>query len=162
MQVDDVVVSNQEALGKLLVSRWEQACAVTDRLEDINVGWAVGESEHFKKDRGFAVTRFFGGAQFHLIWSEKILGQPLSRVDAIICHEIGHIADYGLLFIEDYLKEALPERMDTVVVPPESQRERRADCLAYLLFDVMIRYDDEDVQTLDPSGVAPRPEHLGL
>ena len=149
-------------LAELLSTRWAQACERCPPLQEISVGWAIGESDHFKKDRGFAVTRFFPDGTFHLIWSEKVLGQPRSRVDAIVCHEIGHIADYGLPFIEDYLKETIPDLMETVVVPPESRRELRADCLAYLLFDVVIRYDDEDVQTLDPSGVAPRPERLGL
>ena len=108
MSSHNTLVSDQETLGKLLASRWKEACAVVDRLEDLNVGWAIGESEHFRKERGFAVTRFFGDGQFHLIWSEEILGQPLSRVDAITCHEIGHVADFGLPFIEDHLKEALP------------------------------------------------------
>lgn len=127
-------------------------------LAAVRVGWAIGESSHFQHARGFAVTRFFPDGTFHLIWAKKILGQPVVRVDAIACHEIGHIADYGLPRIEAHLAPLLQERR--LVLPPESQRERRADCLASLLFAVVVRYDENDVQTLG-EGTAPRPERLG-
>jgi hypothetical protein len=73
------------------------------------------------------------------------------RVQAIIRHELGHALDflYGRKALERKFRGSLP-------VGPE----RRADLIAQLVFGDIIRYDREDVQTLDANGVFPRPHYL--
>jgi hypothetical protein len=148
MYVDDTMISDEDALGKLLLSRWADATTCLPRLSAVHVGWALGDSKHFASARGFAVTRILG-EEFQLIWSEKAIGQPVARIDAIVRHEIGHVADFaGVHPLE-------------LVLPPETCRELRADAIAAHIWSDPIRYDQDDVQTISPSGVTPRPKHLG-
>lgn len=134
------------SLATLLSTRWEEACSIFPELQHFSPTWEIGESEHFKQTRGFATTTT-DGTFFHLKLAEKILVCPLQRQDAIVRHEIGHIVDFS-----------------RVEVPPglPFTAERRADAIAEMIWGDTIRYDAEGVQTLNPTGVAPRPEYLGL
>lgn len=132
-------------LGHLLVTRWNEACEKIPDLNQVSPTYAFGTSKHFESDRGFATT-IFNGSWFHVNLSSKLLQQDLSRIDAILRHEIGHIVD--LAQIE--LPPGLPPTL-----------ERRADSIAELIWGQTILYDTDHVQSL-VSGISPRPEFLGL
>jgi hypothetical protein len=111
----------------------------------------MGGSAHFEKERGYATTMVLGGDRFHLRIAERFLTAPLSRQDAVVRHEIGHIIDFSVPGW--WLEQSIPALPTTP--------ERRADRIAAWIWGAVIGYDTEDVQTLF-GGVAPRPEHLGL
>lgn len=133
-------------LGQLLQERWTEAVTRFPYLSTLNPGWTFGESPHFAIPRGYATT-VIDGQVIYLKLASKILEAPMSRVDAIVRHEIGHMVDYSGL-------ADLPETLPTTP-------ERRADAIAELIWGEPIRYDTEFVQTLG-DGVTPRPDHLGL
>lgn len=111
----------------------------------------LGGSDHFESARGYATTLVLGGDRFHLRIAERFLSANLDRQDAIIRHEIGHIVDFSLP------PHVLAGWWPNLVSTPE----RRADQIAACIWGDVIRYDDEDIQTL-LAGAFPRPKRLGL
>jgi len=134
--------------------RWSQAKSVLPNLSETSVSTSFGESDHFKKQRGYAVTRFEGDI-IKVVFSVKIHCLVVHKVDAIVRHEIGHVIDFILPHFD--LDEIAQN--NSVYLP--NTPERRADAIAQLLWGEPIRYDSDDVQSLT-TGVFPRPERLGL
>ena len=120
---------------------------------------ASNSSAHFKTARGFAytdtTTDAAGRVHPYIVIASKLLQQPTDRILGVLLHEIGHALDAVLL----------PTGLDNWAARHgrwlAGTPERRADDIVKAVFDVTIKYDAEDVQTIGP-GVSPRPEELGL
>jgi len=122
---------------------WDEIVSLLDRLLedirvthhfDLHVELVCDFQGSYPKARDFAQT---DGQSIML--SPKIIGQPYSRVAAILMHELGHIL---LMRSGDY-----------------THTEIETDQISEICFGVLIYYDIEGVQTLD-AGVRPRPPHL--
>jgi len=132
-----------DTLSELLTQRWQESLLVYPDLATICVYWEIGDSPHFRQARGFATTKT-DGTTFWLTFRDTFMCQPSARQDAILRHEIGHIVDFS------------------GVHPREAAwgPEGWADEIAARIWQMPIRYDVDDVQTL-LAGTSPRPERLG-
>lgn len=114
---------------------------------------------HFRTARGFAFADATedaeGLVQPSIVVAGKLLQQPTNRIFGVLLHEIGHAIDSVL--IPTGLDNWAARQGQWLAKTPE----RRADDIVQAVFDVVIRYDDADVQTTG-SGTSPRPERLGL
>lgn len=143
--VDNTLLLSRHDIEDLLAKRWNQAIEALADLLHVDITCGFGHSIHFDKPRGYAVTRIDGN-HFDICLSEKLIGQPYHRTDAVIRHEIGHVIDYS-----------------SIDLPPglPYSTERRADAIAEMIWGDVIYYDLELVQSLLP-GVSPRPAEIGL
>lgn len=98
----------------------------------------VGKPPEFPKARDYAHCYRRPGGLVVVTIAPRMIGQPMSRVDALLRHELAH----GLLL---------------TLNQPHSERD--CDKTAELVFGDLIRYDAEDVQTLG-AGMHPRPGYL--
>lgn len=134
----------------LLTSRWHEIASLG--CEGIELPYKIDpDYPHFRKKRGFAVT--FYDDKTHtcsLQFAPKLLQQSLSRVDAIVRHELGHVVDF--LVPRESLELQLGKLPDGA--------EIRADVIAERVWRHPIRYDRDLVQTLG-RGI-PRPRSIGL
>jgi hypothetical protein len=144
-------------LQDVLDARWTEALEVLGAVwTPPEIAWGFGESDHFASARGFATTVIYGPAKFHLKFAQKVVHAPPPRLDALVRHELGHVIDYGTE------RTALDTwAASRGVVLPDTP-ERRADAVCEAVWGAPIFYDEEDVQTVLPGGVRPRPERLGL
>lgn len=140
----------------LIAQRWGEMKGVLG-LHHCRLDWGRGHYAHFDKPRGFAVT-FNKGDPHHsqLLFTRK----PMSadRFDAILRHELGHVADFAVLPGE---LDAFALELGVHLPPAYTHVERRADAIAELVWSTPIRYDHELVQSLR-WGVRPRPAKLGM
>ena len=123
---------------------------------DVPCTFDLGHYTHFKTPRGYGVTFYQEGKMPHVRLSWKCLYTPMTRVDGVIRHEIGHVLD--MVFSPkavDRWAESRGKRL-----PPVKDIERRADAIALCIWGEPIYYDGDDVQSTC-CGVYPRPERLG-
>lgn len=150
-----LVARSPEGVQSLVLHRLREASKVFNGEFRPQLTMQMGGSAHFDSPRGYATTTVFGDGRFHLKVAERFLDADLDVQDAIIRHEIGHIVDFSA--DKDQLNAWAQGRGAQLPNTPE----RRADCLAEILWGQRIRYNEADVQTLG-EGVVPRPERLGL
>lgn len=142
---------------RLFQRRWLDVCdAFGIDAERVPLYVDFGPYPHFKKKRGYAVAISNGDGTYHLRFAPKTLKAASHRVDGLIRHELGHLADY--LVPKDDL-DALCVEHYGVKLPRTD--ERRADTIALAVWGVPLRYDADLVQSTH-HGVTPRPAHLGL
>lgn len=142
--------------SQLLVQRWLEACRAVGLQPDvIPITWDIGEYDHFKSKRGYAVAVSNGDGTYHIRFAPKILKAPVHRADGLIRHEIGHIVD----FLVD--KPQLNAWADHRGFALPSTPERRADAIAECIWLEPVLYDQDTVQSTRV-GISPRPSHLGL
>lgn len=151
-----LVVRKPEEVQHLLSTRWAEMCREAGSLlSDVQLSLELGDSEHFRSPRGYATTKVLSQTRFHITFSDKVLRCSTDRLDALIRHELGHVLDFST----DRTTLDKWGRSRGVDLPPTP--ERRADALALAVWKQLIRYDDEDVQSLT-SGAWARPERLGV
>lgn len=81
------------------------------------------------------------------------------RQVGVLAHELAHVS--LLQRAHDIRhREVATARALSRAGKLENHTEREADAEAERLFGYTIRYDEEEVQTISPDGVAPRPAHL--
>jgi hypothetical protein len=146
-----VVAQTPDAVQRMLAVRVHEARQRLEPFFSPVLSLEMGGSSHFASPRGYATTLVMGGDRFHIRVADKFLQASLERQDAILRHEIGHLVDFSVP--SHFLSS-------TIAHLPETP-ERRADAIATWLWGDLIRYDEDDVQTL-ASGTSPRPERLGL
>jgi hypothetical protein len=141
--------------GVLLTQRWDDVCQALRMPRKDYLTWDFGDWPHFAKPRGYAVMFPLGNWKCHVRFSKKMLAATPDRQDGVMRHELGHVVD-----------ELIPKKhLDMwaagrgVFLPPTV--ERRADAIAAAIWGTPLRYDSLLVQSTT-TGVAPRPEHLGL
>ena len=140
----------------LLELRWAKLQSCLPRLYDATITYDVGDSPLFDSPRRYASTTGDGGNSCHIRFPPRIVDLPISQVDAVIRHELGHVADFIVPYME------LEEWAQAQGMSLPSTPERKADALAELIWGEKIYYNEALVQTFDSSGTAPRPEQLGL
>ena len=103
---------------------------------------AVGDITEFPEPRDFAYCEYVDGEVPRIVVSPRLAEQDRGRVLGVLAHEYGHAAMFLVGQIE--------------------HEEREADAAVRALFGLTIRYDDGDVQTVDPRTPSrPRPDYLG-
>jgi len=100
----------------------------------LDVGLVEDHVGNYPKKRNFAQT---DGVTVYV--APKFFNQDLSRIDALIRHELAH-AVFMLLGMDDH-------------------SEIETDALAEMIWNQNIYYDSDDVQTLK-KGTRPRPHYL--
>lgn len=101
-------------------------------------------------------------------YAQKLIEQPTSRQLAIVYHEIGHAVDAICTeaeiqrLLSNYLAWAARSGKQPHFrhVPPQEQAELRADAIAEFIWGIPLRYDQQEVQSLN-AGQIGRPAHLG-
>lgn len=137
-------------------AEWHNLISRFPSWNSIHLTASEGYSDHFRSERGIAVTRSEDRANWEIVFSAKARGLPEAKLRAIVRHEIGHVLDFTLD------SEALNQWALAFGLSLPATPERRADALATFLWGDVIYYDRADlIQTLE-SGISPRPEHLGL
>lgn len=109
------------------------------RLGGARIDLAAGHPSQFPADRDFAYTTD-ATRPLRIVFAPKLEEQPLSRIEGVILHELGHA--YRML------------RGDN------THAERTADRVAERLFGVDIRYDAARVQTTGRGRYRRRPASL--
>lgn len=94
---------------------------------------------HFKQARSYAYAEL-DPKQCRVFFSTKVFNLRYNNVLGLLLHELGHILAFYILG------------------PDHSERE--ADLAAKEYFRITVYYDENDVQTISPSGVSPRPAWL--
>lgn len=120
------------------------------------VTFDFGEYDHFKTARGFGVTFIEtknGHTQCHMRYADKCLCSPITRFDAILRHELGHVAD---ALIDVPVLNAWAQRKGYTL---NAKPERRADDIANAIWGEPIRYDKDTVQSTRYGKIG-RPDHL--
>lgn len=113
-----------------------------------------GDYPHFRTTRGFGVTFFEPKTrECKMRYAEKLLRQPIERIEGIVRHEFGHVVDF--LVPEPVLTRIFA----TFDLGLEPGAERRADQIAEFIWGP-IYYDNDLVQNTK-HGVTPRPARLG-
>lgn len=148
-------MTEQEVLS-LLACRWAEARARVTQLELAEITYDIGDSPLFASPRRYASTTGDGGNSCHVRFPPRIVSLPMQQIDAVIRHELGHVVDFIVPFMD------LEEWAQSQGAFLPSTPERKADALAELIWGERIFYDAALIQTFDSSGVTPRPEHLGL
>ena len=145
-----------EHFAQLLSSRWLEAQNAVGIPGQVRLSWEITpDYPHFKKKRGYGVTFHNGGPACHFAFAPKILHADITRADAIIRHEIGHVLD--LCVRPDHLDAWAKSRGILL----SKTTERRADDIAEAVWGTALKYDHDLVQNTT-TGVTPRPRHLGL
>lgn len=148
---------NVSEFQRLFHRRWLDVCgAFGIDVESIPLFVDFGPYPHFKKKRGYAVAISNGDGTYHIRFAPKTLQAPTHRVDGLIRHELGHLADYLIPKAE---LDTLCRDWYGVTLPHTD--ERRADTIALAVWGKPLRYDADLVQSTR-IGVTPRPAHLGL
>jgi hypothetical protein len=145
------MVDPAAAFLRLVELRVRQAEEATGKK--LNVTFDIGEYPHFKKKRGFGVT-FIEPEHCHMRYAEKLCYEHLSRADAIIRHELGHVVD-GLVNPQKLNSWARTQGFTLADTP-----EVRADDIAEVIWGTPLRYDKDTVQNTI-RGRPARPKHLG-
>ena len=96
-----------------------------------------GLDTEFPKDRDYAYSSY-DNEQYVIVFSKKMYHANLSRIRAIMRHELAHIV---------------------FMTNDQDHSEQETDDLAEELWGDRLYYDDEDVQTLRQEHY-PRPSHL--
>jgi hypothetical protein len=145
-----------EHFAQLLSCRWIEAQHAVGIPGHVRLSWEITpDYPHFKKKRGYGVTFYDGKPACHMAYAPKILSADITRADAIVRHEIGHVID----MCTD--KGALNRWARSRGVRLAKTAERRADAIAHAIWGEPLRYDRDLVQNTT-TGVYPRPYHLGL
>lgn len=147
----------QEEVFSVLELRLLKLRAKVPGLEHATITYDIGDSPLFNSPRRYASTTGDGGNTCHVRFPPRIVDLPADQVDAVIRHELGHVVDFIVPYME---LEEWAQAQGCHDLP--STPERKADVLAELIWGQRIYYDERLVQTFNPTGISPRPEHLGL
>ena len=141
----------------LLLQRIAELKQRLPQLEAAVITYDIGDSPLFASPRRYASTTGDGGNTCRIRFPPRIVDLPIEQVDAVIRHELGHVVDFIVPFmeLEEWAKSQGCEDLP-------STPERKADALAELIWGERIFYDSALIQTFSPDGISPRPEHLGL
>jgi hypothetical protein len=110
---------------------------ISPRTLKINV--REGLEEEFPNNRDYAYTYVDDNGEYNIVFSTKMYNANLSRIRAVMRHEMGH----ALFFL----------------MGNEDHSEIETDNIAEQIWGERLYYDDEDIQTLN-FGKHPRPEYL--
>jgi hypothetical protein len=117
----------------------------------------IGRPQQFPEARDYAFAEMTEDGSISVVVSPGLLVQDTSRMFGVLMHEMGHCIDF-------FLGKKMANRFAASLgVELLSTPERRADQIAGAVWEVVIFYDVEDVQSLDDqSSTTPRPARLGL
>jgi hypothetical protein len=109
------------------------------RFPTFHATLSMGDARDFRPRRAHAWCESYDPP--HIVCAPKLDYAHADRIEGVLRHEFGH----ALAFHAGYVDHT----------------ERDADDVAAHVFGDVIRYDDEDVQTIG-AGVTPRPARLGV
>ena len=148
MNTDWRVKNRRISLTQLLVGLLQHARQTAPASPSLQARLHMGVSAQFPAPRDHAFCEIMppkpgGRARWcRITIAPRMLTASRERQEGVLRHEIGH----ALLLLHD--------------VDPATHNELACDEAARLLFGAPIYYDEEDVQTTDPTGTTPRPSYL--
>lgn len=122
--------------------------------KDIYITVKVGRITDFPEVRNVAYTAQYSPTKYEIVFAPKWKQLTNSNYEAVLRHELGHVAHMSIPDIR--------KRLARRSIYLSSHDEPFSDEFAELLWGDNLYYDDNLIQTLEPSYYDSRPEWLNL